>query len=273
MPRSLLRSNAAAFALTAFAALVAPRRAAAEPPPDLRALEAKLRGRDPEELAGALADATRAGAGARPLRPQIEALAARGLPPLLALAALEALGAIGARESVPIVRRYLGHRLAELRLGAVAALAKAGGPAAVAALRSALDDSEARVRGGAASALADLGAVETTGDLYRALDRGLPEAAPAIGRLCSASACDGLEGRLFSLPFALIAPGCDTLLFRPASEVPDGQKVALLRRLHELPPGEVHRFVVAWRARWAGSPVVAEALGRAVEATAPARRD
>jgi hypothetical protein len=273
VPRSPLRPNAAAFALAALVAFAAPGRVAAEPPPDLRALEAKLRGRDPEELAGALAEAARAGAAARPLRPSIEALAARGLPPPLALAALEALGAIGAKESAPIVRRYLGHRLAELRLGAVAALAKVGGPAAVAALRSALDDPEARVRGGAASALADLGAVEATGDLYRALDRGLPEAAPAVGRLCPASACDGLEGRLFALPFALLGPGCDTLLFRPVAEVPDAQKVALLRRLHDLPPGEVHRFVVAWRARWAGSPAVAEALGRAVEATAPARRD
>ncbi|HEU4405468.1 MAG TPA: HEAT repeat domain-containing protein [Polyangiaceae bacterium] len=272
MPRSPLRPNAAAaLALAALAALAPP--AAAEPPPDLRAIEARLRGRDPEALAAALAEAARAGAAASPLRPPIEALAARGLPPPLALAALDALGAIGARESVPLLRRYLRHRRADLRLGALRALRRAGGPAAVAALRPALDDPDARVRGEAASALADLGATDATDDLYRALDRGVPEAAPALGRLCHASACDGLGGRLFAQPFSLLAPGCEALLFRPAAEVPDAQKVALLRRLHDLPPADVHRFVAGWRARWTGSPAVAEALARAAEVTAPARRD
>ncbi|HEU4535567.1 MAG TPA: HEAT repeat domain-containing protein, partial [Polyangiaceae bacterium] len=172
-----------------------------------------------------------------------------------------------------VLRRYLRHRHPGLRLAAARALGQAGGPVAVAGLRAALDDADERVRGEAASALAALGAVEATDDLYRALDRGVPEAAPALGRLCPAVACGGLADRLSAQPFARLAPGYEALLWRPASQVPDAQKVALVRRLQDLPAPEVHRFVAAWRERWSGSLAVGDALARAAEATAPPRGD
>ncbi len=270
MPPPPFRASAGALAtLATLATFALARPAVADPAPDLRALEAALRGRDAETLAEALADITRAGAAARPLRPLVEGHAARGLPPPLARLALGALGAMGARESVPLLRRYLRHRHPGLRLEAARALGRTGGPAAALALRAALDDVDGAVRGEAASSLAALGAVDALDDLYRALDRGVPEAAAAVGHLCAASACDGLGDRFFARPFALLAPGCEALLFRPASQVPDAQKLALVRRLHDLPAPDVHRFVADWRARWAGSLAVGQALAQAAEATEP----
>jgi hypothetical protein len=270
LPRLALSFVLVGVLVGAFA--LAPVRAvAAEPALDVRGLEARLRVREPDELAAALREVVRAGDAARPLRPAVEGLALRGLPPALAALALEALGSIGARESAPVVRRYVRHRHAGLRLAAAQALGQVGGPVAVAALRGALDDGDERVRGEAASSLAALGAVEATDDLYRALDRGVPEAAPALGRLCPASACAGLADRLSSQPFARLAPAYEALLFRPASPVPDAQKIALLRRLHDRPAPEVHRFVAEWRERWSGSLAVGDALARAAEATAPPR--
>jgi HEAT repeat protein len=268
--------SAAAVSPPARVAAAAPppsQVAAAALPPALRPLEAGLRSRDHETLNAALGAIVRLGAAARPLRPAVEALAESGLSPPLARTALEALGAMGVRESAPVLRRYLRHRRADLRLAAARALSRVGGPVAVAALRPALDDREPLVRGEAASALASLGAVEAVDDLYRALDRGVPEAAPALGRLCLGRACAGIADRLSQQPFAVLAPGCEALLFRPAAEVPDAQKIALVRRLRELPLPEVHRSLADWRARWTGSPAVGEALARAAEATAPPRRD
>jgi hypothetical protein len=238
--------------------------------PDPAALEAHLRRRDPEALAEALGAIVRLGPAARPLRPSVERLASHGLPPPLARLALEALGAIGARESAPVLRRHLRHRHAEVRLAAARALGRVGGPVAVAALREALGDADRGVRGEAASALGALGAADAAGDLLRAFDGGVPEAGPAFGHVCPPGACADLASRLRARPFAELAPALEAVLWRPAAQVGDAPKVALVRELHALPPADVHPAIAAWHARWTGSPAVRDALARAAAATGPA---
>ena len=253
--------------------LVATASAAPKPAPkpmlDVKAIDTQLRSQDAAQITVGLT-AMRAGSReAAPLVPVVERLLDRGLPSPVAKSAIDALAEMGLPSSTTVIARYTHHRDVEVRRAAVSALRRTRGPDAIPTLRAALSDSDNRVRSAAASGLGSLNAVDTMDDLYRALDHKVLEAAAAIGQICKGEACDRFVARAGKLPLPVLTSGIDQLLFRPASEVSDDQKVKMIGEVRELGTQEVNRYLNDVLGRWpaTGSARVKAALDQAVQAT------
>ncbi len=229
----------------------------------------KLRSGDEASIKAALDDVRTVGKGAQAAAGPIAELLERGLPADLTVAALDTLGDVEAESSSKSIAWYVVHRNAAIRQAAVKALARTKGPVAVAALRRALSDGDAVVRGMAATGLGALKAKEAVRDLFVALDHRVGEAATSIGQLCAPAECDELAGKLGRLPFDVVIGGLDQVLFRPAAEIDEDQKVKLVGRVRELGTAEANKFLKDVQKRWpAGwSARVKQAVDQGVLAT------
>ncbi len=186
------------------------------------------------EVLAALAELGALGPAAVDAAPLVNALLVRGGSAPLSLAALEAAGAIAAPASSEAVAPYVAHRKPELREAAARTLALTGGPAASASLRRALAGPDPVLRGIAASGLGTLGAKEALPDLFKVLERNTPQAAVAVAKLCTADQCDALLGLVGKIPFDTLEASFVPLLLRPATEVPDANKLRTIDRLRRL---------------------------------------
>jgi hypothetical protein len=241
--------------------------AAASPPVDVAT---RLKSGDPAKVQSGLDDVRMTGVGGASAVPVIVQLLEQGLPLALTQSAIDTLGDTQSPAATPILAVYARHRVLSLRKSAVQALAKTKGTEAVKALRAALSDPDATVRGAAATALGGLKAHDLLGDLFRALDRGVPEAAASIGELCVAQECETLAGKLGKLPFEVVTSGIDQVLFRPPPDVSDELKVKLVERVRDVGTAACNRFLkqVQGRLRAAGvSTKVKGAVDAAVMAT------
>jgi hypothetical protein len=240
---------------------------AAPPPADVAT---RLKSGDPAKVQSGLDDVRMTGVGGASAVPVIVRLLQEGLPLALTQSAIDTLGDTQSPAASPILAVYARHRVLSLRKSAVQALAKTKGPEAVKALGAALSDPDAGVRGAAATALGGLKAHDLLGDLFRALDRGVPEAAASIGELCVAQECETLAGKLGKLPFEVVTSGIDQVLFRPPPDVTDDLKVKLVERLRDVGTAACNKFLkqVQARLRAAGaSTKVKGAVDAAVMAT------
>ncbi len=100
--------------------------------------------------------------------------------------AIEALGQMARADAIPELSNLLRHRRDTVRVEAVKSLAKITDTRVRVLLEGALHDSSPLVRGAAAEALGSIGARQSVPLLFRAFERGVPEAAAAIGKLGSA---------------------------------------------------------------------------------------
>jgi hypothetical protein len=232
-------------------------------PPDA---VARLKSSDAQQIENALGDVRVSGRGGAPAVPAIVELLRRGLPESLTKAAIETLGDTESEAGSEVVAWYTRDRSPLVRRSSVGALAKLRGNVATKALRAALSDSDPAVRGLAASGLGRLKAKDAVGDLFRALDHDVTEAAAAIGALCSPADCEKLSKKLASLPFDVVTTGLSEVLVRPASEVDDETKIAIIGRLRALATAEVGRFLREVQSRYPahGSDRVKRALDEAV---------
>jgi hypothetical protein len=233
------------------------------------ALTEKLKSSDPVEVDAALTEAKAAGKGARPLVPAIEDLLRRGTQNELVGHALMALGEAGTETSAPVIAPYSRHRNPETRKRALAALGRTGGSVAVAALRAALSDPDPGVRGVAASGLGPARGREAVGDLFLALDHQVVEAASSIGQLCTPEDCEKLAGKVGTFGLDVMTSAFDSILFRPASEIPDEAKLKLVARVRVLRTEEANKYLRDVQSRWApgDSARVRQAIEQAVQAT------
>jgi hypothetical protein len=110
------------------------------------------------------------------------------------------------------------------------------------ALRDVLHGSDRASRGFAASGLAELKAKDSVPDLFAVLAKDVPEAAGAIGELCTGAECGKFTDLLGRLPFDLMQTGLGPILLRPESEVPPEFKLELLERLRKLQTDEARNF-------------------------------
>lgn len=229
------------------------------------------------------------GASAPPAAALVNELLARGASVAVLENALEVSGRLAQRSSSSAVAPYVRHRAPSVRRAATRALGKCGGPEAVAALRGALRGSDAALRGPAASSLAALGAKESVPDLFAILihpqgacgcgqgdeacearcaadENPVPEAAAAIGKLCTPADCEKFVAELGKLPFDVMQAGLEPILLRPESEVPEQQKLALLERMRKLQTKEARAFLQTVLSRYPqnGSARVKLALDDAV---------
>jgi HEAT repeats len=166
--------------------------------------------------------------------PLVDALLARGASSKLLLRALGVAGVLGKEASSSALAPYVKHRAPEVRRAAAQSLAHTKGVVAVQALRDALHGSDPALRRTAAEGLGALGAKEAVPDLFVVLPKEVPEAAGAIGVLCSGDECKHFVGLLGKLPFDAMESGFLPLLLRTGSDVPDGVKLQLIEQLRRM---------------------------------------
>ena len=236
---------------------------------DLAKIKAALESSDERRITPALEELAQAGESAKEAAPLVEALLRQGSNTAVLEKALNTCGALKQQSSSAAIAPYVRHRTPEVRRTAAKVLIKTKGSEAVKALRQALRSTDPVVRGTAATGLGALGAKEAIGDLFVALDKNVGEAAASIGQLCTGSECDKLLERVGKQPFEIMSSGFDQLLFRPAAEVPDEQKIRVVGRLRELGTKESGAFLADVAERWPKdwSPKVKQALDAAVKAT------
>lgn len=166
--------------------------------------------------------------------PLIEALLARGASSKVLLRAMGVASALGKESSSAALAPYVKHRAPELRQAAARALAHTKGSIASSALREALRGSDPALRRVAAEGLGVLGAKEAVPDLFVVLPREVPEAAAAIGLLCSGDECRKFVSLLGKLPFEQMESGFLPLLQRTGSDVPNSAKLHLIEQLRRM---------------------------------------
>lgn len=236
----------------------------------VEAIVAKLQSKERNDVRDGYAAMREMGPDAVAAVPTANRVLGRGLPVDLATEALRALGAVGESSSSKAVRIYLRHRHVELRREAAKTLIRTKGPEAKAGLRQALSDSDAMVRGIAATGLGELKAREHIDALLSALDHQVPEAAAAIGQICSPDECERFASRTGRIGFDVMTTGFDQILFRDPAQMPDDQKIRIVGRVRELGTGEANQFLKDVQARWPEhwSERVKKALDLAVQSTA-----
>jgi len=170
----------------------------------------------------------------KPLAADVEGLLTKGTTLKITLNALGVLGALGESNSSRVIAPYVRHRNGPVRQVAANALLKTKGPDAVEALRGALRSADPEVRDIAARGLGDLKAKEVMPDLFQSLDQRVFAAAVSIGKLCEPTECMKFMDQLAKLQLEVIQSGTDQLLFRPASEIDDKTKLAVIERIAAL---------------------------------------
>jgi hypothetical protein len=167
-------------------------------------------------------------------------------------AAIEALGQMGRADAIPELSNLLRHRRDTVRVAAIQALKKITDARVRGLIEGALHDSSAQVRGEAAKALGEIGARQSVPLLFRAFERGVPEAAEAIGKLGTAedavsadAAHDNDDPRrttrrvtlamwLTHAPIAVLLPGLRGFLDR--RDIAAAIKVKIIERLEQRTP-------------------------------------
>ena len=193
----------------------------------------------------------------------------RGGSPEVLEEALKAAGKLKEEASSTSIAPYLRHRNDSIRREAAKAIVKTKGKAAVDALRLALRSGDAVVRGTAASGLGALGAKEALDDLFTAFDHRVAEAAGSIGQVCDKDKCADFASRLGKMQFDVMTSGFDQILFRPADQIGDDEKIRVIGQLRELGTAEVSKYLADVSERWpAGwSARVKQAIDAGTKAT------
>jgi len=234
---------------------------------DATKLKADLESGDEARMLGALGEiATARDAAAAPL---VEALLVRGANADVTVKAIEAAGALKKPSSSAAIAPYVRHRTPAVRRAAVKGLLKTGGPDATKTLRRALRSRDAMVRGVAATGLGTLGDKESVPLLFKALAHNVGEAASSIGQLCEKKQCEDFAALTGKHPFDIMSSGFDQILFRPAKEMPDDDKIKIVGRLRELGTKEAGKYLADVQGRWPAewSKRVKQAIDSAVKAT------
>lgn len=156
--------------------------------------------------------------------------------------ALRALGATRMPDALAVLAEFTNHRRAEARRQAYRAIAEMPGPAADAVLVRGLRDADAGVRGSCATALGERSARNALDALAMAVDRGVPEAIVAFGRLVDANRIPRLNAHLGRQPIEMLLPGYQALLRR--DDLDEQTKLDLIGRLGEVATPAVRALFV-----------------------------
>lgn len=205
-------------------------------------------------------------ASERRAAPLVNALLSRGATTQLLLRAIAVAGALAQDSSSAALGPYVKHRVPEVRRAAAQSLARTRGPLAVQALRAALRGSDPTLRGTAAVGLGSLGAKDAVPDLFVVLPKQVPEAAGAIGSLCSADECKRFVELLGKLPFDVMESGILPLLLRVGDDVPDSVKLQLIEQLRRMATSKSHSLLSTALASYPsnGSPKIKAAIDAAL---------
>jgi HEAT repeat protein len=275
LPKVQCRRFAAALrcmlAAAALCVWTPPLRAGAAPLPTSSGAAPALRGgasvaRLSEDLASGDAAKTEAAIdalGQRGGRDAVAALAAfirAGQVDALTDRAIGALGAARAPEALDVLAAMTRHRRAAARVAAYASIAHIEDERASALLANGLRDSDAGVRGVCARSLGERRARSQLEPLFRAFERGVPEAAVALGRIAAASELARFHARLGQAPIQNMLGGYEQLLLR--ADIDEATKLDVIGRLGEVASLSVKRFLerLTTEHDWSAHPRVQRSL-------------
>ncbi len=226
--------------------------------PALAALTADLRSGEPIRIARALDVLVE---HAEPGATQaLGELLHQGQPDALADRAIQALGATRSLEALPVLAEMTHHRRASARAAAYTAIGRIAGEAADELLAQGLRDVDAGVRGVCARLLGERGARAQLEPLFRALERGVPEAGPALGKLVDAAGVARFGAQLGRTPIQVMLGGYEQMLVR--DDLTEQVKLGIVAQLGEVAGVTVKRFLEHMQADrdWSKQPRLQRSL-------------
>ena len=161
--------------------------------------------------------------------------------------ALQTLGVLGNPDAVDTLLSYLNHRRSDARLAALLALEGFSSEKIRHSLEQKLRDSDPQVRASAAFSLAEKGDASSVPILFKAFDRGVNEAAIAIGRLGSANDAIKLTDYLGKIDISVLLPGFKEFLL--GTRIDENVKLKVLNILFDFAGPEVRQFAVEMNAK------------------------
>ncbi|MEM9189966.1 MAG: HEAT repeat domain-containing protein [Myxococcota bacterium] len=176
--------------------------------------------------------------------PHLERLLRSGQPDAITDRALEALGGLGHANAVDVLAAFTHHRRTGARRRAYQALAAIGDSRVPALLETGLSDSDRGIRGACALALGEINARGSLDVLFRAFERGVIEAATAIGKLGNRQSVARFTEHLGQRPLAIMLSGYHEFLRR--DEIPVAVKTEIVAQLGEVSGPMVRRFLVEY---------------------------
>lgn len=164
-----------------------------------------------------------------------------GQPDAITERALVALRGLAEPSSLDCLAEFARHRRPAVRRRAYAAIAAIQDPRARGLLEQGLRDSDRGVRGEAADQLGRTGARASLDLLFRAFERGVIEAAAAIGRLGSSASVEHFDEHLGHAPLSVMLSGYEQYLHR--TDIDEDTKVDIIGRLGEVSGRTVREFL------------------------------
>jgi HEAT repeat protein len=155
--------------------------------------------------------------------------------------AITALGGLAHPTGIPVLVELTHHRRARARRLAFEALARISDPRVPALLEQGLRDSDRLVRASSARALGEIGARGSVEILFVAFDRGVVEAAFAIGKLGDRASITRYNEHLGRMPLSVMLSGYHEYLRR--TDIPDEVKVEIVGRLGDVSGPLVRAFL------------------------------
>jgi hypothetical protein len=173
--------------------------------------------------------------------PHLETLLRSGQPDPITDRALEALGGLAHPGAIDILTAFTHHHRSGARRRAYQGLAAIRDRRVIPILERGLSDSDRTVRGTVAIALGDSNARDSLDLLFRAFERGVIEAAIAIGKLGNRPAVTRFDEFLGQRPLSIMLSGYNEFLRR--GDIPVEVKTDIVGRLGEVSGPMVKRFL------------------------------
>jgi HEAT repeat protein len=177
----------------------------------------------------------------REVIPPLVELLRSGPPDAITDRALEALRGLADPTSIEILSEFTRHRRAGARRRAYQALAAIQDRRVPPLLEQGLRDSDRTVRSTCALALGNIGARGSVEVLFRAFERGVVEAAVALGKLGDARSVTRFHEHLGRQPLSVMLSGYEQYLRR--ADIDEGTKMDIITRLGELSGRAVREFL------------------------------
>jgi HEAT repeat protein len=173
--------------------------------------------------------------------PPIVAMLRAGQPDAITERGLEALRGLAHPSSLDVLSEFAHHRRAGVRRRAYLAIAAITDGRVRALLEQGLRDSDRQVRGTCAEQLGRIGARPSLELLFRAFDRGVIEAAAAIGRLGNEPTVERFNEHLGHAPLSVMLSGYEQYLTR--TDINEETKIDIVTRLGEVSGRTVREFL------------------------------
>lgn len=209
---------------------------------DLPTVLPRLHSTNPDEVRAAIDDLTVI-SDAQCVPPLAELLRT-GQPDAVTDRALDALRAIHHPSSVEVLTEFTHHRRASARRRAYRALAAIEDRRIAALIEAGLRDSDREVRSTSALALGNMGSRSSLDLLFRAFDRGVIEAATAIGQLGNAASVERFDAYLGRVPLSVMLGGYESYLRR--TDINEETKIGIVTRLGEVSGRQVRESLASY---------------------------